>query len=265
VASIACGVPCAVWAADGSGDRQAYREAAPRNNADRAQPAPIVPSNPLPLRFEASQSNSRRATVAAAHEALSATATAPTSKSTPPSKGFSRPQTDTALPLARPQDGDATNQKPPAAMPGLWSVFGSLTVVLGLLFATTWLLKRTMPKGSEILPRDVVEVLGRTPLAARQTMQLVRCGQKLVLLNVSPGGAETLTEIDDPAEVDRLTALCQRPAAAIAGNWGLRQLFPSRYERRSAGTIANGGRDRGETIGFGELSGHGLGRERTDG
>jgi hypothetical protein len=43
-------------------------------------------------------------------------------------------------------------------------------------------------------------------------MQLVRVGNKLLLLSVTATAAETLTEITDPQEIERLTALCQRTA-----------------------------------------------------
>jgi hypothetical protein len=39
---------------------------------------------------------------------------------------------------------------------------------------------------------------------------LLRVGNKLVLVALTPGGAETLTEVTDPAEVDRLMGLCQQ-------------------------------------------------------
>jgi flagellar biogenesis protein FliO len=61
-----------------------------------------------------------------------------------------------------------------------------------------------------MLPADVVSVLGRVPLAARQSAQLLRVGNKLVLVSLSPGGVETITEVTDPAEVDRLAGLCQQ-------------------------------------------------------
>ena len=41
-------------------------------------------------------------------------------------------------------------------------------------------------------------------------MQLIRLGSKLVLLNVTPNGAEALAEVTDPGEVDRLAGLCQQ-------------------------------------------------------
>jgi len=39
---------------------------------------------------------------------------------------------------------------------------------------------------------------------------LLRVGNKLVLVAVTPGGAEALTEVTDPAEVDRIVGLCQQ-------------------------------------------------------
>jgi flagellar biogenesis protein FliO len=106
----------------------------------------------------------------------------------------------------------------------LFSALGSLAVVLGLFLAVVWFLRRTSPKMMAALPGEVFEVLGRSPLAARQQAQLVRCGNKLLLLSVTAGGAETLTEITDPAEVERLLGLCQqaRPNSATAS---FRNLF----------------------------------------
>jgi hypothetical protein len=55
-------------------------------------------------------------------------------------------------------------------------------------------------------------------LAARQQAHLVRLGAKLVLLSISPAGVETLSEVTDPDEVNRLAGLCQRarPDSATA-------------------------------------------------
>jgi flagellar biogenesis protein FliO len=49
-------------------------------------------------------------------------------------------------------------------------------------------------------------------------MQLVRIGNKLLLVTLSSTDAQTLTEITDPTEVEHLTALCRRgqPASASA-------------------------------------------------
>ena len=96
------------------------------------------------------------------------------------------------------------------------TVTSSLAIVLGLFFVTAWLMRRTTPGGHSALPGDVFEVLGRAPLTNRQQVHLVRCGAKLLLISITPDGAETLTEIDNPDEVTRLTGLCKASHAGSA-------------------------------------------------
>jgi flagellar biogenesis protein FliO len=98
------------------------------------------------------------------------------------------------------------------------TVAAGLGIVLGLFFVVVWASRRFTPAGSTLLPKEAVELLGRVPLAGRQQMQLVRIGNKLLLVALAPGGCETLTEITDAAEVEHLTALCRRsrPGSASA-------------------------------------------------
>ncbi len=86
----------------------------------------------------------------------------------------------------------------------------ALAVVIGCFLICTWLVRRGTRKSGGALPRDVVSVLGRMPLAARNMAQLLRVGNKLILVSLTPSGAETLTEVTDPAEVDRLVGLCHQ-------------------------------------------------------
>jgi flagellar biogenesis protein FliO len=95
-------------------------------------------------------------------------------------------------------------------MPSPLTVAGSLAFVLGLFFLVAWVMRRATPGAARLLPKEVVEVLGRAPLAGRQQMHLLRCGHKLLLVCATPAGVETLTEITDPMEVDRLAGLCQQ-------------------------------------------------------
>jgi flagellar biogenesis protein FliO len=120
----------------------------------------------------------------------------------------------------------------PSPGPALFSMLGSLAIVLGLFFGLVWLLRRGMPKGTRLLSSEVVEVLGRAPLAGRQQMHVVRFGNKLLLVSLSPGGAETLSEIIEPAEVDRLSGICQQSHANSATN-AFRQVFRQFGEDRS--------------------------------
>ena len=101
-----------------------------------------------------------------------------------------------------------TEPNTPEFIQPLITVASSLAVVLGLFFLAIWLFRRTAPRQSVRLPGEVFEFLGRAPLAGRQEMQLLRLGQKLLLLAVTPSSAQTLTEITDPDEVNRLSGIC---------------------------------------------------------
>jgi flagellar biogenesis protein FliO len=95
----------------------------------------------------------------------------------------------------------------------IYTVITALAIVIGAFLLFTWAIRRggknsIGTRGS--LPAEVVNVLGRVPIAARQFAQLLRVGNKLVLVALTPDGPTALTEVTDPAEVDRLVGLCQQ-------------------------------------------------------
>jgi len=73
-----------------------------------------------------------------------------------------------------------------------------------------WLMRRSGPKPTTPLPKEAVAVLGRVPLAARNFAHLIQVGNKLVLVAITPDGVTPITEVTDPAEVDRLLGMCLR-------------------------------------------------------
>lgn len=89
------------------------------------------------------------------------------------------------------------------------SVLSSLAIVIGLILASFWFYRKAAPTMSGALPKQVVQVLGRTPLAPRQQLVLLRLGSKLVLVSNLHGEVRTISEITDPLEVDRLAGLCE--------------------------------------------------------
>jgi flagellar biogenesis protein FliO len=121
----------------------------------------------------------------------------------------------------------------------LLSVGASLAIVLGLFLLLAWGMRKAAPRGSVLLPSEVFEVLGRAPLGARQQVQLIRCGSKLLLVSITPAGAETLTEVTEPGEVDRLAGLCHQahPHSATAA---FRQVFEQFASRSGAVRLAAG-------------------------
>lgn len=92
------------------------------------------------------------------------------------------------------------------ALPWL-TIFGALGMVIGAFFLFAWAMRRMNPHHITLLPREAVEVLGQAPLSARHRLCLIRIGRKLVLVAINTDGIETLTEIDDPAEVDHLVGV----------------------------------------------------------
>jgi flagellar biogenesis protein FliO len=91
----------------------------------------------------------------------------------------------------------------------LLSVGSSLLIVLGLFLGFAWFYRKTLNNSFSGLPKSVVKVLGRTNLAPRQQLMVVRFGSKLVLVSLVQGEARTLSEITDPMEVDQLVGLCE--------------------------------------------------------
>ncbi len=137
------------------------------------------------------------------------------------------------IPLAGPTQ---TKPKATSSWANLGTMMMSLGVVLVLFMATMWLLRKTMPGTKNQLGRGVVELLGTTPMGQRQSLQVIRFGNKILLVAMGPSGCDTLTEITDPFEVDRLAGLCQQQQAnSISGSF--RDLF------RQITSVRSGERD----------------------
>ena len=120
----------------------------------------------------------------------------------------------------------------------LYTVACALTIVIGAFLICAWLLRRGTTSSATVLPTDVVSVLGRVPLAARQFAELLRVGNKLVLVSLTPGGVETLTEVTDPAEVDRLVGLCQQ-SNPHSTTQAFEQIFQQIAHERPSGFFGN--------------------------
>jgi flagellar biogenesis protein FliO len=122
-------------------------------------------------------------------------------------KSLSKPSD--ARPLAlKSHTTEPTGKRGRPAMPSAATLFGSLAIVVGLFLIVAWAARRGMPKQPPLLPREALEVLGRQRFGGKHEVQLVRVGNKLVLIHIVPGHAEALVEITDPEEVDRLTGIC---------------------------------------------------------
>lgn len=124
------------------------------------------------------------------------------------------PRSKPAAPLAA--EGQSLSDGIKSRLPASFSKLDSLTtagaglaIVVGLFFVCMWLLRRSSgAKHGGALPNEAFAVLGRAPLTPQSFAQLLRVGNKLVLVAISADGIQPLTEVVDPLEVDRLTGVC---------------------------------------------------------
>lgn len=122
---------------------------------------------------------------------------------------------DEHRPLKPPTASDpATQEKRSSGTVQMFiSVVSSLLIVVGLLLGAAWCYRKATPNLTGGLPKQVLQVLGRMPVAPRQQLILMRFGPKLVLMSNLQGEVRTLSEIIDPLEVDRICGLCESSQA----------------------------------------------------
>ncbi|WP_367863631.1 flagellar biosynthetic protein FliO [Pseudomonas guariconensis] len=93
---------------------------------------------------------------------------------------------------------------PAAAAPGSLSgqlaqmVFG-LLLVIGLIFALAWLLRRM--QGATPCGGQVIDIIGSRTIGPRDRLLLVQVGKEQILIGHSPGNIEALHVLAEPVEV----------------------------------------------------------------
>ncbi|MDZ4658932.1 MAG: flagellar biosynthetic protein FliO [Bythopirellula sp.] len=122
-------------------------------------------------------------------------------------------------PLARQElsPGEQLEKTPRVGLPfeipyidSLGTAGTGLVLVVGLFLLCVSLMRRSGPSPSAPLPHDAVAVLGRVPLTPKQFAHLLQVGNKLVLVSITGDRTDTITEVTEPAEVDRLLTLCMK-------------------------------------------------------
>lgn len=120
------------------------------------------------------------------------------------------PRRDPAEPHAIARESSDEGALPAVGRRGFWWNAASLCVVVALILLTARFFRRRMPATPTALPAEAVHVLGRTPLDPKQSIYLVRCGSRLLVLGSGGSGLNTLAEIVGAEEVDHLAGLCRQ-------------------------------------------------------
>lgn len=92
----------------------------------------------------------------------------------------------------------------------------SLLAVLGVIATAAILVKRFF-KGSHVVGSQVLHLLCRTHLSAKQSIALVRMGAKLVFVGITPESIKTLRTVEDREEADLLCGKLRTGALSREG------------------------------------------------
>ena len=103
-----------------------------------------------------------------------------------------------------------TNKLSKPELTPLLSIVGSLLIVLAAFFVLAALLRKVSPPGNRPLPKEAFECLGRYYLTPKHQLQVLRLGNRIVLVSVMSDCVSTLAEITDPDETVAFLGLCRR-------------------------------------------------------
>ena len=103
-----------------------------------------------------------------------------------------------------------------------------LLAVLGLIVAAVLVVKRFLPARASPTAFGAVEVVARTPVSPKQNLMLVKLGQRLILVGVSPERMEALATVEDPHEVALLLG-----RAESQGPRSMTQAFAHSFQEES--------------------------------
>jgi flagellar protein FliO/FliZ len=84
---------------------------------------------------------------------------------------------------------------------GLGQVTLALLLVLGLIFALAWLLRRLRGIGGRV--GDAIDVLAQVPLGQKERAVLLKVGATQILLGVTPTQINALYVLPQPLELAR--------------------------------------------------------------
>jgi flagellar biogenesis protein FliO len=132
--------------------------------------------------------------------------------------GANRRQQDARqqIPLNRPSD-DST-KKEVSDRSAAWPWFALLLVVL-LIVGIAKVIGRKQSALEGAFAQEVFDILARRAIDSRNSIALIRVGDKLIIVGLSQNGMTTLSEITDQAEVERLTNLSKANEHPPSFNW----------------------------------------------
>lgn len=119
------------------------------------------------------------------------------------------------------------------------SMVSALVVtVLGLgvvLWVAIVAVKKFLPGGKALFSTPAMEILGRTQFDSQKYLALVRLGKRILVVGVSSGGFDAVTEITDETEAADIMALAKPKTPAG------KELFHRMFQKQMAGVELSSG------------------------
>ena len=97
-----------------------------------------------------------------------------------------------------------SSSQDPMAMTSLWQLTLGMLLVLGLILAIAWLLKRS--GRFQVGAGGGLRVLGGLSMGSRERVVLIQAGETQLLLGVAPGRVQTLYVLDQPLQPQRVAS-----------------------------------------------------------
>ncbi len=98
------------------------------------------------------------------------------------------------------ESASQTAAQDPMAMATLWQLTLGMLVVLGLIMAIAWLLKRS--GRFQMAAGGSMRILGGLSMGARERVVLMQVGETQLLLGVAPGRIQTLHVLEKPVALN---------------------------------------------------------------
>jgi flagellar protein FliO/FliZ len=110
--------------------------------------------------------------------------------------------------------GDATGDGPGWSM-NVLDMIWPLALVLGGIVLLFWAARKFLPGMRRLTGNKAVEILARTYLSPRQSINIVKLGRRILVIGQTADGLSSLASITDAEEVSEIVGLC---ASAGAGS-----------------------------------------------
>jgi len=120
----------------------------------------------------------------------------------------------------------------------LYRALISLIVVLTLIMTGAYLFRRFNLAGSRGGPAGGIEILARNGIGPKQSLCVVKFGQRLLLVGLGPNYMTTLDAVDEPTEMAHIMGLLEKQKPSSISN-NFRRLFRHEAEQYDFDENAN--------------------------